>query len=223
MNKTTYKIKNMFKSEAEREAEAKMKFNQTKRSFTRYYNELNTSISSFSKMARDAELSGNHENALACTNFIRKLQKTQVKVQGLLQRFEMMHSMQRLTGVMSKFMQTCAEMGFSMDDSINLKSIMKDTITMDKALSKLDAMSDQLDMVFDTIDSGMGSTNMDGDFQEESEAETEKLLNDIMGRYNEINYTSPVAGQAAGKEQGASVAEDDTEERLRRMMQELKE
>ena len=153
-------------------------------------------------MARDAELSGNHENAKSCAMFVLKLQKTQTKVQGLLQRFEMMYSMQRLTGVMSNFVQACAKMGFSMDSTINLKNMWKNTAEMDKALSKLDAMSDQMGMVFDTIDSGLNGTGDMLSGQEENDAEAEKLLNDIMGRHNATNFSEQT--QASGGEQNAA-------------------
>ena len=215
MGTTSYKVKNMFKSKERIELEAKMQFNQTKRSFAKYYQDLDGSIKSFSKMARDAELSGNHENAKAAAKFVLKLQNTQVKVQGLLQRFEMMHSMQQLTGVMSKFMRTCAEMGFNMDANIDLKGMMKDTMAMDKALSKLDAMSEQMDMVFDTIDSGMQNNAIEAQTAEEEDADAENMLDNIMGRHNTISYA-----ESSGNSKDE---DDDIDERLRKMMQELKE
>jgi len=233
MGKMAYNLKNMFKSKEQREIEARMEFNQNKRAFTRYYQELDASIKNFSKMARDAELSGNHENAKACAMFVLKQQKTQVKVQGLLQRFEMMHSMQQLSGVMSKFVEACAKMGYSMDDSINLKKMWKNTAEMDKALNKLDAMSDQMDMIFETIDSGM---NRSGDViasQEENEMEADTLLANIMGRHNAVTYAEPAAVQQNDQsaavpasmelnDQGTAGQADDTDERLRRMMEDLK-
>lgn len=228
MGKAAYTIKNMFKSKEQREIEARMEFNQNKRAFTKYYQELDGSIKNFSKMARDAELSGNHENAKSCAMFVLKLQKTQTKVQGLLQRFEMMYSMQRLTGVMSNFVQACAKMGFSMDSTINLKNMWKNTAEMDKALSKLDAMSDQMGMVFDTIDSGLNGTGDMLSGQEENDAEAEKLLNDIMGRHNATNFSEQTQASAVQTEVGSASANtpdaetDDTDERLRRMMEELK-
>lgn len=225
MSKFTYTVKSMFKSKEALEIEARMQFNQNKRSFTKYYQELETSIKTFSQMARDAELSGNHENAVSCAKFVIKLQKTQVKVQSLLQRFEMMYSMQRLTGVMTNFMKACANMGFNMDNNINLKKMWKNTAEMDKALNKLDAMSEQMDMVFDTIDSGMSSVGETNLSQEESEGEAENMLNQIIGRYNAVNtpVQSASSAQSSGAAQGASAEEDDTSERLRRMMQELKD
>ena len=120
-----YKFKNLFKSKDQIELETRMKFNQTKRSFAKYSQELEGNIKSFTKMARDAELSGNHANALSCVKFVQKLQRTQVKVQGLVQHFEMTRSMQQMASVMSKFMHTCAEMGFNIDSNIDLKSMMK--------------------------------------------------------------------------------------------------
>ena len=228
MGKLGYKMKNLFKSKEQIELEARMMFNKQQREFSRYYQELGTSIKKYSKMAEEAELQGNHANAIACAKFIGKLQKTQVKVQGLLQRFEMMHSMQRLSGVMTSFMQSCAEMGYSMDANINLKDMWKNTAAMDQAVNKLDAMSEQMDMVFDTIDQGLGSQA--GISMQEDDAETEaaELLNSIMGRRNPINSVSvpqaaaqPAAASAETPQ--AAAAEDDTDERLRRMMQELKD
>lgn len=228
MGKLGYKMKNLFKSKEQIELEARMMFNKQQREFSRYYQELGTSIKKYSKMAEEAELQGNHANAIACAKFIGKLQKTQVKVQGLLQRFEMMHSMQRLSGVMTSFMQSCAEMGYSMDANINLKDMWKNTAAMDQAVNKLDAMSEQMDMVFDTIDQGLGSQAGVSMQEDDSEAEAAELLNSIMGRRNTINSVS--APQAAAQPAAASTeapqaaaAEDDTDERLRRMMQELKD
>ena len=197
MSKFTYKAKNLFKSKEQIEIEAKMKFNQNKRAFTKYYQELDASIKNFSNMARDAELSGNHANARSCAAFVLKLQKTQVKVQGLLQRFEMMYSMQRLTGVMTNFMQSCAEMGVNMDVNIDLKSMWKNTAEMDKALSKLDAMSDQMDSVFETIDSGMSNSQDVAASQTDPEVEADRILDQIMGRYNAIQGVPQAAAPYA--------------------------
>ena len=217
MGKWSHKMKNMFKSPEQIEIEAKMQFNKNKRAFTKYYQELDGSIRNFSKMARDAELSGNHANAKACAGFVLKLQKTQIRVQGLLQRFEMMYSMQRLTGVMTNFMDACADMGFNMDESIDLKKMWKNTAEMDKALGKLDAMSDQMDMVFDAIDNGM--SNGEGlSTAEEHDAEAEQALDQIMGRFNDIN--APASANAASNANGGQ-ADADAEEKLRSLMQNL--
>ena len=148
-------------------------------------------------------------------------------MQGLLQRFEMMYSMQRLTGVMSNFMQACANMGFSMDDTIDLKRMMKDTTQMDKALGKLDAMTDQMDMVFDTIDSGMRDGTEAIPSDEESDAEADEMLDRVMGRRNTVNY-GPQATEAQATAASDSVAaeqsdDDDVQARLNRMMEELKD
>jgi len=225
MGSTGYKLKNMFKSKEQIELEARMQFNQTKRSFARYYQDLDGSIKNFSRMARDAELNGNHENAKAAAKFVLKLQSTQVRVQGLLHRFEMMHSMQELSGVMSKFMRTCADMGYNIDANIDLKGMMKDTLTMGKALNKLDAMTEQMDLVFDTIDDGMRDGNASYQSAEEQEEDAERMLDSIMGRHNAVSYPTAVGTAAVG----APAAEpkqaetDDTDERLRKMLQELKE
>ena len=224
MGKTAYHIKNMFKSKETREIEARMAFNKSKREFTRYYQELEGSIKNFSKMARDAELSGNHENAKSCAAFVLKLQKTQTKVQGLLQRYEMMYSMQRLTGIMDQFVQGCARMGFNMDSTINLKSMFRNTAEMDKALGKLDAMSDQMNMIFDTIDTGLSGGNELGLNQDESDAEAEALLNDIMGRHNATHFPESSQNLSAVANGDTTEKEvDDTDERLRRMMEDLKD
>ena len=220
MSKLTYKMSHMFKSKEQIELEAKMQFNRNKRAFTKYYQELDVSIKNFSRMAREAELSGNHENAKACASFVLKLQKTQVRVQGLLQRFEMMYSMQRLTGVMTTFMDACAKMGFSMDENIDLKKMWKNTAEMDKALSKLDAMSDQMDMVFDTIDQGMNNGAEAIPSSDEADAEAENALDRIMGRYNDINAPAPANAAAAPKE---GQAEEDPEAKLRSLMKDLKD
>ena len=223
-SKFAYKMKTMFKSKEQLEVEARMEFNKNKKAFQKYYNDLDGSIRNFSKMAKDAEISGNHANAKSCATFVLKLQKTQVKVQGLLQRFEMMRSMQQLTGVMTNFMTACADMGFDMDANIDLKSMWKNTAAMDKALGKLDAMSDQMDLVFETIDGGMNTSGEALPTQEEMDADAEELLNKIMGRDNIIN-TPVVQAQetvTAPQETQTEAAEsDDTDERLRKMMQEL--
>ena len=218
MSKLTYKMSHMFKSKEQIELEAKMQFNRNKRAFAKYYQELEGSIKNFSRMAREAELSGNHENAKACASFVLKLQKTQVRVQGLLQRFEMMYSMQRLTGVMTTFMDACAKMGFSMDENIDLKKMWKNTAEMDKALSKLDAMSDQMDMVFDTIDQGMNNGAEAIPSSDEADAEAENALDRIMGRYNDINAPANAAAVPKGGQ-----AEEDPEAKLRSLMKDLKD
>ncbi len=222
MSKFAYTMKNMFKSKEERELEAKMQFLQNKKAFERYYRELNTSIQSYSKMARDAELSGNHENALSCVKFIAKLQKTQVKVQGLTQRFEMMYSMQKLGFIMSNFSKACANMGFNLDTTINLKGAMKDMGAMDKALAKLDSMSDLMDNIFETIDSGLSSDGMDSGSSEAVDAEADRMLDQIMGRNNAIHFPTGESSGAAGGSAAAAEPLDDTDEILKRLEGELK-
>ena len=216
--KFSYTMKNLFKSKEQIEIEAKMKFNQNKRAFQKYYNDLDLSIKNFRKMAIDAEKSGNHANAVSAATFVGKLEKTQVKVQGLLQRFEMMYSMQRLTGVMSNFMGACAEMGFNMDATIDLKGMMKNSVSMEQALAKLDAMSDQMESVFDTIDGGMNASE-EHQTQEELNFSAEEMLNKWMGNDNILNAPAAAADEAAPQEEAAEG--DDTDERLRKMMQEL--
>lgn len=221
MGKTAYKIKNMFKSPEQREIEARMEFNRNKRGFEKYYRELDQSIREFSQKAKEAELTGNHTNAVSCAVFVGKLQKTQTKVQGLLQRFEMMHSMQRLTGVMSKFVKACADMGYNMDSAIDLKAMWKNTAEMDMALEKMDAMSEQMDMIFDTIDSGMSQGSGTTLTPEESEAEAEALLDQIMGRHNAITYGRAETPAGLKETQEAAEPEDDTDLRLQKLMEEL--
>ena len=223
-SKFSYKMKNMFKSKEQIEIEARMQFNKNKKAFQKYYNDLDVSIKNFTKMAMDAQRSGNHANARACGSVVMKLQKTQVKVQGLLGRFEMMHSMQQLSGVMSNFMNACADMGFNMNDTIDLKSMWKNSAAMEQALGKLDAMSDQMDSVFDTIDGGMNANGEEFMTQDEKDAEVDAWLDHLMGNDNIIN--APPAAQAeaesAPQEAQAEDAEDkETDDRLSKLMQEL--
>ena len=222
MSKFSYTMKNLFKSKEERELEAKMQFLQNKKAFERYYRELNASIQSYSKMARDAELSGNHENALSCVKFIAKLRKTQVKVQALTQRFEMMYSMQKLGFIMSSFSKACANMGFNLDTTINLKGAMKDMGAMDKALAKLDSMSDLMDNIFETIDSGLASEGMDSGSSEAVDAEADRMLDQIMGRNNAIHFPTGESASTAGGSAAAAEPVDDTDEILKRLEGELK-
>ena len=217
MAKMSYTLKNLFKSPEQKELEARMEFMKNKRAFTKYSTELEASIKNFSKMARDAELSGNHQNAVSCASFVIKLQNTQTKVQSLLGRFEMMYSMQRLSGVMSNFMKAATDMGYNMDANINLKDMWKNTAEMEKALNKLDAMSDQMDMVFDAIDSGMNLGQSEYMTDDEKEADASKMLDQIMGRYNTVTEPESAGGQKAGND------EAEINERLQKMMQELKD
>lgn len=228
-SKFGYKLKNMFKSKEQIELEARMMFNKQQREFNQYNRELDNSIRKYEKMAKDAALSGNHQNAQNCARFVLKLRKTQTRVQGLLQRFEMMHSMQRLSGVMSNFMSSCAEMGLNMDATINLKDMWKNTAMMEQSLAKLDAMTDQMDMVFNAIDNGLQESGADAVTDEEADAEAAALLDDIMKRHNVINSV-PTAVQTPSVAQtdpqltaSEAPAEDDVNERIRKMMQELKD
>lgn len=225
MSKLSFKLKNLFKSKEQMEIESRMQFEKNRRSFMKYYQELDVTMKNFSKMARDAELSGNHENAIACATFVVKLQKTQIRVQGLLQRFEMMRSMQRLSGVYTDFVNACGEMGVSMDANIDLKSMWQNTAEMEKAIGKLDAMSESMDMVFDSIDNGLGNGMSEIKDESQNTAEVETLLDRIMGRYNAVNIPadSQNSGMAETNAAPNKAAEpDDEEQRLRKMMEELR-
>ena len=95
---------------------------------------------------------------------------------------------------------------------------------MDKALGKLDAMSDQMNMIFDTIDTGLSGGNELGLNQDESDAEAEALLNDIMGRHNATHFPESSQNLSAVANGDTTEKEvDDTDERLRRMMEDLKD
>lgn len=222
MKKIRYTLKNMFKSKEEIELEARMLYNKQQREFTRYYKELGLSIKKYEKMAEETAKSGNHQNALSCAKFVLKLRRTQVRVQGLLQRFEMMRSMQQLSGVMSNFMATCAQMGLNMDANINLKDMWKNTAMMEQSLSKLDAMSEQMDEVFNAIDGGLQDSSMEMDAEEDLDSEASAFLDQIMGRSNAINSVPTVQTEAAqpAKQEAAS---DDSSELLSKMLQELKD
>lgn len=243
MRKSTYKLQNLFKSKEQREIEARAEFNHNRNAFKKYERELAKSIKDFTRMAQEAELSGNHQNAVSCAQFIRKLQRSQTGVQALIQRFEMMQSATRLAGIMGTFSEACAKMGFQISDNINLKDMWRNTATIEQSLGKLDTMTQQMDMIFDSIDMGMSYPNELS--QEESEKDAEALLDNIMGRYNTVNgvgeATAAPAAQVAAPEAVAPVAqaaapqaaapqaaapqataEDDTTARLQKMMKELK-
>lgn len=226
--KLMYKLRNMFKSKEQIELEARMMFNKQQREFNRYYKDLGASIKKYEKMAEETARSGNHQNALSCTKFVLKLRRTQVRVQGLLQRFDMMRSMQQLSNVMSNFMSTCAEMGLNMDATINLQDMWKNTAMMEQSLGKLDLMSQQMDEVFNAIDGGLQEYGADMDSDEDMDAEANALLDQIMGRYNDIHSTVPETPNVdAVREQAAQPAQtdesDNADERLRKMMEALRD
>ncbi len=225
MGKMGYKLKNLFKSKDQIEIEARMQFEKNRRSFMKYYQELDVTMKNFSKMAVDAEKSGNHENAKACARFVVKLQRTQIRVQGLLQRFEMMRSMQRLSGVYTDFVKACGEMGVSMDATIDLKSLWQNSAEMEAAIGKLDAMSESMDMVFDSIDNGLSNGMGEMKTADENDAEADELLDRIMGRDNRVNNIpagTAMTNSAADSTAAAKEAVDDEEEKLRKMMDELR-
>lgn len=225
MGKVGYKLKNLFKSKDQIEIEARMQFEKNRRSFMKYYQELDVTMKNFSKMAVDAEKSGNHENAKACAKFVVKLQRTQIRVQGLLQRFEMMRSMQRLSGVYTDFVKACGEMGVSMDANIDLKSLWQNSAEMETAIGKLDAMSESMDMVFDSIDSGLSNGMGEMKTADENDAEADELLDRIMGRDNRIhNIPADSFAEKVSAQTGTQAKEaiDDEEEKLRKMMDELR-
>jgi len=222
MKKVGYKLKNLFKSKEEIELEARMMYNKQQREFNRYYKELGISIKKYEKMAEETAKSGNHQNALSCARFVLKLRKTQVRVQGLLQRFEMMRSMQQLSGVMSNFMATCAEMGLNMDANINLKDMWKNTAMMEQSLSKLDAMSEQMDEVFNAIDGGLQESGFEMETEEDLDSEASAFLDQIMGRSNALN-SIPTVQPAAAQPVQQEAAADESSELLSKMLQELKD
>ena len=96
---------------------------------------------------------------------------------------------------------------------------------MTKALSKLDAMSEQMDMVFEAVDAGLSESGETPLSEEENENEAEAMLEQIMGRYNNVNIPVQAAAQTSGiaSEAASPSAENsDTEERLQKMLQDLK-
>lgn len=237
MRKLTYNLQNIFKSKEQKEIEARMQFNRDRNTFKKYEKELETSIRDFTRMAEEAELRGNHQNAVTCAQFIRKLQRTQTRVQSVIQRFEMMRSAARLSSIMGTFTEACVRMGFQISENIDLKNMARNTATIEQSLEKLDTMTDQVDMIFDSIDRGMGGSNELS--QEESEQDAEALLDSIMGRYNTVNAVgtaNAAPAQAAAPQAVAPAAQvaapqaaapqlaaaDDTSARLNKMMEELK-
>ena len=228
MRRFFYKLKNLFKTQQQKEIEARIQFNQDWRSFERYYRQLDSTIKGFMKMAKDAELAGNHDNARTAAIFVAKLQRTQTRVQGLLQRFKMMYEMQGLAGMMTQFMEASARMGVKISSDIDIKRMMRDTVEMEKGLSMLDAMTSQMDMVFETIDSGMTSSlGLDAESQpseEEMVSEADRLIDQIMGRHNTMTYTSAQSAQPAqpsAAQHKAPSADEDTDARIKKMLSDL--
>ena len=129
----------------------------------------------------------------------------------------------------------CVEMGFDMDNKLDLKSMSKNTMALETTLSKLDAMSDQMDEVFNSLDGMMGSTDDQGLSDEESDAQAAALLDQIMDRHNIVSYpelsqpaaAQPVAAQPVAEqpaaEQPAANESDAIRERLLKMRQELQD
>lgn len=237
MRKLTYNLQNLFKSKEQKEIEARMQFNRDRNTFKKYEQELETNIRDFTKKAQEAELCGNHQIAMNWAQFIRKLQRSQTRVQAIIQRFEMMRSAARLSSIMGTFSEACAKMGYQISDSINIKDMWRNTATIEQSLGKLDAMTEQMDMIFDSIDMGMSSGSEIS--QEESEQDAEALLDSIMGRYNTVNGVGTAnaapaqtaapqavapAAQVAAPQAAAPqlAAADDTSARLNKMMEELK-
>lgn len=216
MGSVMYRLKNLFKTEEQINIETTMYYRKNKRYFTRCCDELGTSIEEFRKRAYNAEISGNHGNALACTAFALKLMRTQTRIHGLLERFEMLYSMQRLAGTMSRFMEGCARMGVSIDAGISLRTMTNNSAKLAMTLNKLDVMSDQLDEVFATIDGGMGGDVISGvDISGNGISEEEVVveLNRLVGS-NSLVQSKP--GEATPNL-------DDTDKRLANMKEELGE
>ncbi len=222
MKRIAYDIRNMFKTKEQIKIESKMKYNNQKREFERYDKELSTNIKRFTKMAEETAKSGNHQNALICARFVKKLQKIQVWTQGLRQRFEMMYAMLQLSNMMGTFAYACGEMGIIMDKNFNLEKMTRNTVAMEQGLGKMDTMMAQINDMFTDIDENLGDPNGEVLTDEELNAEALKFLDDIMGRSNIID-SIPTVQPAAAQPVQQEAAADESSELLSKMLQELKD
>ena len=225
MSKLTYELSNMFKSHEQREIEARIEFQRKKRDFQKYSKDLKTTIQEFEMMAINAEKSGNSKNALVCVAFIRKLQKTESAIEGIILRFRMIESTRRLSGIMENFARACRRMGYDLDANLNLKTAMKNTVELEKALAKMEAMSEQMGMIFDSID----ASDM-GDFGEQtSEVEVTEddraLLDKLMHRdslENNPTASQPTRQPIIQTKEPTPESVEDEDEKLRKLIEGVK-
>ncbi len=207
----SYKLKNLFKSKETIELEAKMEYRRNERTFKNYSKELKRQIIKFQNMAVESERQGKHANAMTCMKFVDKLQRSDGKVDAILQRFEMMNAMMQMSDVMVKFMESCAKMGYRMKSDINLSRMMSDSTEMNKALMMMDSMSDQMESVFSSID-GFAD---DGESVEDM-LDGDKLLEDRLSQLMDRGAAAP-QGVSAGEQQKL----DDEDAEIRRKLDSL--
>lgn len=151
--------RNWFKpriSEEERKVQARMEYQSTRRTLMSNASNLDKTIRKFKQMAYDAMQSGNKDNALELSKFIRHMTHSQQKVKRVLQRFEMLNALQNVSEIMIQFMKNCESVGINLKDGIRIDNLIRGQADMEAGLNRLDYISGQLDNVFDSIDESLG-------------------------------------------------------------------
>lgn len=172
-------------SEEERRIHAQIEYRNQERNFQRYAAELDKAIDRFKTMAYEAQKKGQHDNALKCAMFTKKLINTREKVDSVLQRFEMLYAMKGIGDMMLQFMDTCASIGCDMKEKIDIQALTSGQLSMAEGLNKLDYLSDQLEQVFNAIDDSAGLP--EGVNALHSDPEAERMLADIRLEFERKN------------------------------------
>lgn len=175
------KIRNMVLpkpvNEQERRIEAEIAFRTQERNFKRYSTELNNSIAHFKELAYEAEQNGQHANALRAARFTRLLTATREKIEGVMQHFDLLRTLNGVGDMMVEFMNACSTLGCDLSEQIDVQALGQGEINMEKGLQRLAFMSDKVEQAFEMITSGM----KDPDAGITATVEDEAFLKDIMG------------------------------------------
>lgn len=168
-------------SEDERRIQAQTEYRRQERNFQRYAAELDKAIVRFKQMAYEAHMKNQTDNALKCAAFTTKLTNTREKVDSVLQRFEMLQAMKNISDMMLQFMDSCSQIGFDLNQRIDIKALTSGQLQMSEGLNKLDYLSEQLEDVFNSIDDSFGLTNLSGN--ESADPAAVKTLNNIVSEF----------------------------------------
>jgi len=183
------KFTDHFRSEAhkseraiQRKTKAKMEFSNAERKINRATRDIQTTITSFKKLAFEAQEKGQERLVRDNLRFVKKLNMMQLKIDTLAQRFKMFRAMSNVSDTMVLFSETCNKMSVDLMRDINLGKITTGHMNIDIALDSLDTYMNQIEDVFDSIDSRL-NINDDLAASTESSALTEEeqaMLNGIL-------------------------------------------
>lgn len=161
----------------EKRINANQAFNRQERAFNRYSRDIETSIARFKLIAIEAHKKGQMNNALAASRFVARMENIREKISSVNLHFQMLRCLTNVSDVMVQFMDSCAEAGFDMNQTIDIDALTSGQYNMEAGLDKLQWITERVDEILGKLDDFAEPVqSADSVFTAEDQATLDRIL-----------------------------------------------